>query len=640
MNWKSFSILLILLTALLLYGPSALFDYNLDDNYVIENLPSPKDGLKGVFSVFNTRFDYESYRPVPTFTVALEQYITGTANPSISHGVNVLLFMLASLLGFLVLMKLPVENILPKALFISLLFVCHPIHSNVVCSIKNRDVLMSFMFGMLSLYYFIQYLSCGQRKHWKLVLVILSLLIAILCKPDAFGFILVLPMVYVLFYPSESWRKTVGRAFALMLGLGVFLGFVTLMIQSWVPIRELNIGSEVLFTENPIVDSSGLSNSIGAVFTTLFYYLKFHLIPSGYYFYFGYDMISLDHPMNWKNLVALVVVLGMTISVFYFWKKDKLLVFGLLFFAATIALALNILSAVGGIVAPRLAFIASFGFCVVAILAIHHLLLRFTEKPEQLKEYLAIACLPIFVLCGVFTQQRNTAWNNMETLLTADMPSLTRSFHAQRIALAHYSKMAQQEPLPEHRQQYFQKALNHAELAHELYSDHIYIEEGMGVVLYYLGERERAKAQLLMTTENFDEALQSFEILGDIYFYDGDFHNAARYFQMHVEREPRYNDAHYKLTNSLILNDELEVSIAINQQLIADYPDDYIGYDNLGFSYLLSGDTIRSTPYFIEAIERGLEDDAIMYLLQEYYLRKNMQAEWLDMIKEVNPENR
>src|SRR6185436_19306690 len=48
---------------------------------------------------------------------------------------------------------------------IALLWIAHPIHTEVVANIKSRDELLAFLFSILTMWQCVQYVSTPQRKH-------------------------------------------------------------------------------------------------------------------------------------------------------------------------------------------------------------------------------------------------------------------------------------------------------------------------------------------------------------------------------------------------------------------------------------------------------------------------------------------
>ena len=152
---KGLSILLFL-GAILLYGNTIFNDYNLDDELVTKNHRLTSKGISAIPEIFNSNY-YEDdfgysygYRPVTLSTFAIEHSLFGE-NPKVSHAINVLLFGLTCGLLFYLIRRILPDQSIYIALLASVIFMVHPIHTEVVASIKNRDEILSLLFGIMSL---------------------------------------------------------------------------------------------------------------------------------------------------------------------------------------------------------------------------------------------------------------------------------------------------------------------------------------------------------------------------------------------------------------------------------------------------------------------------------------------------------
>ncbi len=214
-------------------------DYNLDDELVTNNQALTSQGWKVVlpdFSVFSSvqfsdsslgvkvkyflpqvfrslyyqdksGYKYE-YRPLVQASFAIEHAIfaekieTGSHdeykdNPHISHFINVILYAITCVLLFLLLARLldSVNIIFP--FIVTILFVAHPIHTEVVASIKNRDEIMALMFALVSNIYAFKFAE--RRKPLYLFLLALAFLLSLLSKPTAITFAMLIPMALIMF---------------------------------------------------------------------------------------------------------------------------------------------------------------------------------------------------------------------------------------------------------------------------------------------------------------------------------------------------------------------------------------------------------------------------------------------------------
>ena len=146
-----YQLLIILAMVLLCYANTFNHGYSLDDFLMSDNIPSVEEGWAGTLKVFTQAYNFCDYRPIPVFTYAIEQQIQGKLVPRTSHMVNALLYFICSLVIFFTLRRLPVKHAHLIAFIATVLFIVHPIHSNVVSSIKNRDTILSLTIGMAAI---------------------------------------------------------------------------------------------------------------------------------------------------------------------------------------------------------------------------------------------------------------------------------------------------------------------------------------------------------------------------------------------------------------------------------------------------------------------------------------------------------
>lgn len=198
---------LVFAFSFLIYFNSTLNSYNLDDELVVTaDLQEPhrltSRGISAIPEIFTSPY-YEDkagykyeYRPIVLVSFAIENSLFGN-NPQVSHFFNVLLYSLMCVLLLKVLTALLTEFSALFILIAVMLFAAHPIHTEVVASIKNRDEILALTFALLALH-------CAnlfvQSKKWYLALVVPALFyIGILSKSTAIIFAVLIPVLLILF---------------------------------------------------------------------------------------------------------------------------------------------------------------------------------------------------------------------------------------------------------------------------------------------------------------------------------------------------------------------------------------------------------------------------------------------------------
>ncbi|HRG87655.1 MAG TPA: tetratricopeptide repeat protein [Chitinophagales bacterium] len=186
----------------IVYFNTVFNDYNLDDELVTQNHRLTSKGFAAIPEIFSSPYyqdesgyKYE-YRPLVLVSFAIENALLGE-HAWLSHLINVILYALLCVLLLKVLQILFNSYSVLLPFFTTLLFAAHPVHTEVVASIKNRDEIMAVGFGLLSLYYAICYAKTNQKI--LLVPVLLLFVAAILSKTSALTFVIISPLLLVVF---------------------------------------------------------------------------------------------------------------------------------------------------------------------------------------------------------------------------------------------------------------------------------------------------------------------------------------------------------------------------------------------------------------------------------------------------------
>ena len=182
--------IILSLIGLIFYFNSFFNEFALDDGIVIIKNEYVQQGVGGLGKIF-TKDAYDSfyrsmnakdqlsggrYRPLSIATFALEQEVIGL-NPTdpkavqdpargmhLRHVVNVCLYII-SVLVLLQLLRTTIFSSNTDIAFITdLLFLIHPIHTEVVANVKSRDEIMSLLFIGLTFMSALRYLNTNRIK--------------------------------------------------------------------------------------------------------------------------------------------------------------------------------------------------------------------------------------------------------------------------------------------------------------------------------------------------------------------------------------------------------------------------------------------------------------------------------------------
>ncbi|MDD2634671.1 MAG: hypothetical protein PHW82_04155 [Bacteroidales bacterium] len=200
-----FYYIIISIIGFVLYGQSIQNTFNIDDDYVYENHVLVEQGIRGIPEIFKSRYNtkdeqYFGYRPLTIAIYAIEYEIFGS-NPHTAHFFNIIYYIISCLLLFYFLQKLLKRKFPNLSLWISflivLIFQTHAIHTEVVLSLKNREEIMSLIFGLISSIYALKFYD--TKKIWTIIIAVMSLSLAFLAKESAIVFIALIPLSIIFF---------------------------------------------------------------------------------------------------------------------------------------------------------------------------------------------------------------------------------------------------------------------------------------------------------------------------------------------------------------------------------------------------------------------------------------------------------
>ena len=208
-NWN-YSIIVFILP-LILYVFCVKNDYNLDDNLVTQNHKLTSQGISGIPEIFKSHYysdemgyAYE-YRPLVLSSFAIEHQFFGD-NPFVSHFINVLLYAFLCFILYRCLRRFFKNTNYLFSFLITMVFAFHPTHTEVVCSIKNRDDILAMIFGLFALRYAM--LFADKKSYWNLILMSVSFVLSLFSKKSGLIFGAAVPFL-VLIYSGEILAATI-----------------------------------------------------------------------------------------------------------------------------------------------------------------------------------------------------------------------------------------------------------------------------------------------------------------------------------------------------------------------------------------------------------------------------------------------
>jgi hypothetical protein len=428
-----------LLISFLFYGNSIKNGYSLDDEYVTTTSKQKNEltekGIFGIGKIFTShsfidgKQNYE-YRPVSMYTFAIEWSLfqNNENRVHISHAINVILYFLVGILLFQMLQILFQGKASTLSAITTILFMIHPIHSEVVNSIKNRDELLSLIFALLASIQTFKWVD--SKQVWRIFLACLFIMLSLLSKKSNLPFIVSIPLMMYFF--RDLKLKTIGISFLIL--FSVKIGF-NIFKNKLMGLNE-STNRNFSYFENPLFDL-GFIERIPMFFYTNLLYIEKLILPYPLSYYYGFDAIELVGFGDWRFYLGLIVMaIGLYFALKGFLKKT-VLSFGILFFFFAIGGVANLLSPMVGIFAERFAFSASIGFCLVLVF----LFSKWRNEEFQKNQFTFSIAWPIFLLIIpslFYTVNRNLDWSSKKSLYLADIANVSKSAKANSLLGSEY----------------------------------------------------------------------------------------------------------------------------------------------------------------------------------------------------------
>jgi tetratricopeptide (TPR) repeat protein len=488
---------LLLAVALLLYGNTLCNDYALDDGLMFTNNKLVTSGISGIGGILSHDSFYGGigsaysmnggrWRPLSLISFAIEDQFFGM-KPWIGHLINVLLYALTAILLMNFFKKFVFKKNIWIPFFIALLFVIHPIHTEVVANIKSRDEIFSLLFLILTLYYCLKWkMENGLPSLFK---ALLCYVLALLSKENGLTFVLIIPVTLYFFSQSEikNQKSEILSSTLPFIAIAVFYIFIRIGLIgfSTAPVSEL--------LDNPFLLAT-TGEKFATIFYALFYYLRLLIFPHPLLFDYSFNQIPYRHFTDASVIVSLLIHIGLAVYVLKNWKRKDKLVWCILFYLASIFIVSNIAVSVGATLAERFLYQPSIGFCVAVVILIKGALDKIAGENLQLKTKLAVALsVLVFIPAAAKTISRNIDWKNDFTLFTHDQKLSPNNARAATYAGIRYTTEGDSVTDPNKKREYWGKALELFYHAYDIYPNSASNYFNWGVVYSRMDSLERAE---------------------------------------------------------------------------------------------------------------------------------------------------
>ncbi len=406
--WQAFLVFLVIGFSVFFTGLNGGFQGD-DTDQILKNEAVHSISNVGQFFRSSTFWNGETlvgdfYRPTMTTTYSLIYTFFGE-NPIAYHVFQLLLYISCAFILFLFLKSFFKPAL---AMFLSLIFLIHPINSQIVYSIPSMQEPLMFIFGISALYV----LSRSQTTKSLAVATVL-LFMSLMSKETAIVFVCAAVIYELLFHKKQ---------------LKTFIKIIVLPVILYILIRISVVGFRNIAQSAPVDFLSFGERMIMVPSMILFYITKF-LFPQDLAtsYYWTHQTFSFEG--FWIPLIIVLLIIALIIWLgFAIYKKaGKKTLFTYLFFTAWLVLG----------VAPHLQIIALdmtacetwFVSMIVGAVGMIAVSVK-TFLPKIRPVYLLIVGILILLPLGIRSNLRGNDYHSQETLSLRDIKVTEKNYLA------------------------------------------------------------------------------------------------------------------------------------------------------------------------------------------------------------------
>ena len=668
-KWKPHLVFAIF--AFLLYGNTLNHFYALDDVMVITNNRFTQQGIKGIPDIFkydsfvgdflslydedvsadqlNRELNYNvggRYMPLLLVTFALEVEFWGkeilypnsnnklriTGNPFVSHLNNLILYLFTTCLLYVILCRLfPFDKdkkwYLSLSFISTLLFLAHPVHTEVVANIKSRNEIMALLGSLGALWFTIKFFDTNKYRH--LALSGLCLFGGLLSKENTITFVAVIPVTLYYFISRE--KGLIAKSMIpLLIVTALFIAIRTTVIGQ---IDSSKMSVDIL--NNAFIYTT-TGESTATVFYTLLLYIKLLFFPHPLTYDYHLHHIEI---VNWSNPVSIVSLLfyvGIGIyAVYGLVKKRNIISWSIWLYLLPLSIVSNLFFPLGGaLMAERFVFFSSLGFTAFLgwLIVTCAPKIHFSSPSEggrsnsKITRYFTGAvAVTILCLYAAKTISRNSVWKDNFTLLTTDVRTSKNSAAGNNAAGSQYLQKAiypDNHNEAQLRNDYCDEAAQYFKRALQLFPHHVDATINLGN-LYFDCYKDVAQSlhyfamvipyntiRTNTVIHSSKQVLNATLTLLDEKQINSTPEEIIRSCDELLIVQPNIGEAFYVkgvIYGKYLNNFELAL-INLEQALSMDFPKTANFYEYLGVAYGFSGNLSNSIQYLLKAIELGSED--------------------------------
>src|SRR6056297_3368238 len=541
----------VALLACLLYAPTIGFEYTQDDAIVLSENIYTQEGIAGIPGLWTNDTFYGffqeegksglvsggRYRPFTPTLFAIEGGVFGLT-PAAGHIFNILYsgLLVSQVYIFIFYMGSLKKQKAHGALWGSLLFLAHPIHTEVVCNIKGRDEIVAFAAALGAIL-----VLWKSRALHRYILSFFLFSVAMFSKENAVVFLMIGPSLLFLKGKKQTAK---GAFFALATAFLIYFGVRYAVLGKFLgadPPREL-MNNPFMVWNGQAYEVLSFVERIPTVLSGLLEYLRLMIWP----WPLTHDYYPLQLPIisfsDVRMYLSLFIYVPITIWAIVNLKAKNIGSWGWLWFIIALFPMSNIAINVGTFLSERFLFIPSMGFILFFIF----LLKKYGSKvlPSTFNwSYFWGVIFGIYVLLSLW---RMPAWQSNFTLFTTDVITSSNSAKVNNATAGEYNRLAGESNNVSEQAKWAEKSKPYSRKAIDLHPTYKNAFLQQGNAHFYLKDFEKAISSYeacLQLDPNYADALNNlalaYRAAGQYYGEEKqDLTTALRYLRKAYELQP------------------------------------------------------------------------------------------------------
>ncbi len=575
--------LFLVLSIIVVYYQVSTFDFtNYDTPKYVYNNSHVTDGLtaKGISWAFTTTY-FSNWHPVTWLSHMLDVQLYGL-NPGRHHLTNLLLHIANALLLFGVLRRMTGD--LWQCSCVAALFALHPLHVESVAWVAERKDLLSALFGLLAMGFYLRYVE--GRGIGRYLLVILFFILGLMAKP----MIVTLPFVLLLldYWPLQRYQFQIEKKFD---NATKQTDTILFLVAEKIPLFIISAGSCLVTLYAQMaggavgsIDTYPLNLRISNALISYMSYIVKLIWPVKLAAIYPYNW---DLPV-WQVWAACLSISGISWLSIKCYRSRPWFLVGWLWYLGTLIPVIGLVQVGTQPMADRYTYIPFIGIYLIIAWGLFDLLARWRYRKMG---FVAIVLAIVSVLMVVSWKQIGY-WKNSVTLFKRAV-DVTESNYTAENNLGHGLLLEGK----------FAAAGEHFKKSLEINPRSAKTHMNMGLVLARQDKPEEALQSYAKALAQKPDYAVVYNLVGKTQYRLGNTEQAILDYQQAINIDSTYAEAYNNLGNALFHLGKHDKALASYQQAISIDPAYAEAYNSLGNFWYHTGHSEKAFPNFIQAIK-------------------------------------